>query len=114
MGARGPKGLSARDWLLGSRPRRLVLEAVLADPGHTWLLKELVELSGVGARGLDAHLRGLEALGVIERDVAGWRAAAPGPPFAVPLQAFLVALGEVSDKVAVDDLLTTNAGDAED
>jgi hypothetical protein len=103
VGARGPKELSARDWLLGSRPRRLALEALLSVPPRAWRVQELVERCGVGSRGLDSHLRGLEHLGLAVRTEAGWVAPARSSPLARPLRALLRALEHV-DEVGLDEL----------
>jgi hypothetical protein len=64
-GKRGPKPLTARDWVFGSRPRRLALRFVLtaeaAEKG--WSKAQIARGSGVGPHGgADEHIEGLLAL----------------------------------------------------
>lgn len=81
-----------------------MLEAVLSDPGRVWSVGDLVARCDVGDRGLDAHLRGLEALDLVEHLPTGWQAASPGSPLAEVLTSLADALQDVSDAVPVTDL----------
>jgi DNA-binding HxlR family transcriptional regulator len=70
MGARGSKPLSDRDWLIGARPRRLLLRHLLLGetPKGGWTLDALTSACGVGERGLDRHLSRLERLRLVRRE----------------------------------------------
>lgn len=79
-GKRGAKQLTARDWLFGSRPRRLALALVLSrkTPAEGWTKTELAGHCEVGARGgVDEHVQGLVALGVLEKRGARYVPAMP-------------------------------------
>ena len=79
---RGVKPLTARDWLFGSRTRRLALRFLLyAEPAGTgWTKSEIAEQCGVSRNGgIDEHLDGFVALGLLhERAGRFW----PGDPAA--------------------------------
>lgn len=81
-GNRGSKPLTYRDWLFGSRPRRLLLSYVLANrPGKDgWSKAALAGQAGVHPKGgVDEHVRGLLALDLLEdRDGRYW------PPTSMP------------------------------
>lgn len=62
---RGAKKLTSRDWIFGSRPRRLLLKFVLEnEPGpEGWTKAALAEQAEVHPKGgIDEHVRGLVAL----------------------------------------------------
>ncbi len=68
---RGPKPLTARDWIFGSRPRRLALHFVLnATPSKKgWSKSDIAESCGVSKNGgADDHIRGLVALGLLSEE----------------------------------------------
>lgn len=100
MGERGSKSLSDRDWLLGARPRRLLLHALLVrpTPQQGWPLETLTRLCEVGDRGLDRHLARLEGLEIVSRNGRNWRPVAPTSPLMEALVALVVALEDVSDQ----------------
>lgn len=96
--ARGRKALSDRDWLFGSRPRRLALEALFAAPGQQWSKAALARAAEVSPHGgIDEHVEGLTRIGLLERDGRGYRLAEPLPPYAASLGALLRELGGVRD-----------------
>ena len=75
-GKRGAKLLTARDWIFGSRPRRLLLGLALSAqaPEGGWSKAEIARNCGVGQHGgADEHINGLVALGLlIERNGRYW------------------------------------------
>lgn len=106
-GKRGAKPLTARDWLFGSRPRRLALKHVLANkpPATGWTKTELAERCEVGAKGgIDEHIRGLLALRVLEEKDGRYLPAAPPSALARRLAA-LVAEVEALPEVRIVELL---------
>jgi hypothetical protein len=98
VGDRGPKHVSDRDWIFGSRPRRLALAAILAPGPAEWSRSTLADAAEVTLRGIDGHLDGFCRLGLIEQTVAGYRRASPMPPLAKDLRRVLAQL----DAVAAD------------
>jgi hypothetical protein len=79
---RGPKPLTARDWIFGSRPRRLALRFILrSEPGDAgWTKSEIADQSGVSKHGgIDEHVDGLVALGLLCEHNGRYR---PGDPTA--------------------------------
>jgi hypothetical protein len=65
----GPKTLSARDWLFGSRPRRLLIQRAVgpAPPAAGWTKTQLAKAADVSPNGgVDAHVDALESLGLLE------------------------------------------------
>ncbi len=94
MGQRGPKLLTARDWLFGSRPRRLALATILSPrpPEAGWTREQLAAAAEVSLRGVDAHLDGFRRLGLIERTATGYRAVRPSPELAGDLRRLLRTL----------------------
>ena len=103
VGDRGPKHLTPRDWLFGSRPRRLALAAILLGrtPVGGWTREDLASAAKVTLRGIDAHLDGFERLGLIERDGRAFRLVA-GAPLVTDLQRLLRSLeSSTSDDRAV-------------
>ena len=72
---RGRKPLGTRDWIFGSAPRRALLTAILRDaPGATgWTKTDLARAAGVHAKGgVDEHVAGLAALGLLQRREGRW------------------------------------------
>jgi hypothetical protein len=95
---RGAKPLSARDWLFGSRPRRLALEALLAEPGRRWSKAALARAAGVDPRGgIDEHVVGFATIGLLVREDGGYVLAEPLPGFAGALRALLGELSAIPD-----------------
>jgi DNA-binding HxlR family transcriptional regulator len=101
MGERGSKRLTDRDWLFGARPRRLVLETLLLhEPWKAeWTVDALCGLCEVGPRGLDAHLRTLERLGLVSRERGRVAVCQPIPPLGADLKALLTRLRALPDVV---------------
>lgn len=69
-GKRGSKPVTARDWLFGSRPRRLALCFVLtqAPPTRGWTKSQIADAAEVSANGgVDEHVRGLVAIGLLKQ-----------------------------------------------
>lgn len=108
---RGPKPLTARDWIFGSRPRRLALRFVLrSDPGELgWTKSEIAEQCGVSKNGgADEHIDGLVALGLLTERAGRYR---PGDP-AVALHARLLELVQELEHVPerrIDELLSKSS-----
>lgn len=98
MGARGVKALSSRDWLFGSRPRRLALEALVAEPNRAWTKADLARAAGVSVHGgIDEHVAGFARVGLLVRDGASWRLAQPRGPVAGALEGLLDAIRPLPD-----------------
>jgi hypothetical protein len=86
----GVKPLSARDWLFGSRPRRVALETLLADPQRNWSKADLARAVGVSPHGgIDEQIAGLSRLGLLAEDGRGWRLADPDGPLVKSLKRLL-------------------------
>jgi hypothetical protein len=108
---RGAKPLTARDWLFGSRPRRLALRFVLygepTDAG--WTKSEIAAQCGVSKNGgIDEHIDGLVALGLLREQSGRYR---PGDP-AVALHARVLELLEELEHVPerrIEELLRSHA-----
>ena len=95
---RGAKALSDRDWLFGSRPRRLALEALFAAPGERWSKAALARAADVSPNGgIDEHVAGLTRIGLLVRDGRGFRLADPLPSYASSLGELLDELQRVRD-----------------
>jgi len=95
----GVKPLADRDWLFGSRPRRLALEALLRAQDERWSKAALTRAASVSPHGgIDEHLAGFIRIGlVVERDGA-YALADPPPAFVGSLAALLTALGGLPDR----------------
>lgn len=68
---RGPKPVTARDWLFGSRPRRLAVRFVLGnEPGKAgWTKSEIATQCEVDIHGgITSHLDGLVAIGLLREN----------------------------------------------
>jgi hypothetical protein len=91
--ARGRKALTDRDWLFGSRPRRLALEALFAAPDREWSKAALARAAGVSAHGgIDEHVTGFTRIGLLVRDGDVFRLANPLPSYAASLARLLEEL----------------------
>lgn len=98
MASRGVKPLSSRDWLLGSRPRRLALQALLENPERAWSKADLAQACGVSPNGgIDDQIDGLVRVGLLAADGRQWRLSAPDSPLAERLSALLLALADLPD-----------------
>jgi len=79
---RGAKRVTARDWIFGSRPRRLALRFVLSSTplGEGWTKSDIAERCEVSRHGgADEHIRGLVALGLLsERGGRYWPGQSAG------------------------------------
>lgn len=76
-GKRGAKELTARDWIFGSRPRRLALRFVLDEqaPTEGWTKAEIARAAGVSPKGgADEHVVGLQALRLLAKNDGRYRA----------------------------------------
>lgn len=97
---RGAKSLTSRDWIFGSRPRRLVLSFVLGSKPTAggWSKAALAREAGVHPKGgIDEHVRGLVALRLLrERDGRYWPIE-PSPRLAVQLKRVLRELEELPE-----------------
>lgn len=96
----GAKPLTRRDWLFGSRPRRMALEALLAEgPGEKWSKARLARAADVSPHGgIDEHVEGFVQIGLIERRDGGYALADPPPPYLDSLAALLAQLHGLPDR----------------
>jgi hypothetical protein len=102
MSKRGAKVVSDRDWLFGSRPRRLALEALLRDPDRSWSKADLARAADVSPKGgIDEHLAGFVRIGLVEPRDRGYRLADPPPPFMPSLRRLLGELTALPDDRSV-------------
>lgn len=100
-GKRGAKPLTSRDWLFGSRPRRLVLRFVLTnEPGDDgWSKATLARHAEVHPKGgIDEHVRGLVALRLLREQGGRFWPANPPPELAAHLMPVLRELEEFPDR----------------
>lgn len=99
---RGAKVLTPRDWLFGSRPRRIALEALLAEgPGESWSKARLARAAGVSPHGgIDEHVAGFLDIGLLERRGGGYGLADPPPPYLDSLTKLLRELRRLPDDAA--------------
>lgn len=107
-GKRGPKPLSARDWVFGSRPRRLALRfaltATTAEKG--WSKAQIARGSGVGEHGgADEHIEGLLALELLVEHNGRYWPVQPRSELGQRIEALLGELEAVPEK-RVAELLT--------
>jgi hypothetical protein len=68
--------VGVRDWLFGSAPRRSLLRVVLVDPvpAQGWTKADLARAAGVSVKGgVDDHVAGLAALGLVSAEAGRWR-----------------------------------------
>lgn len=75
-GQRGSKALTARDWLFGSRPRRLILRFMLDNepPKEGWTKSDIAGGCGLSKNGgATDHIRGLVALELLEEEDGRYR-----------------------------------------
>jgi hypothetical protein len=97
---RGAKRLTSRDWIFGSRPRRLVLEFVLSnEPGEEgWTKTALAKQAEVHPKGgIDEHVRGLVALELLEERQGRYWPSDRGPGLAEELRRLLRELERVPE-----------------
>jgi hypothetical protein len=95
---RGPKELAARDWVFGSRPRRLLVAKVVAanPPAAGWSKTDLAKIAGVSANGgVDDHVEALTLLGLL---VAQDRRLYAPAELAEALEKLMKLLEPLSDK----------------
>src|SRR3954451_17412044 len=99
-GRRGSKPLADRDWLFGSRPRRLALEALLAGDAKTrWSKAQLARAAGVSPHGgIDEQVNGLVRIGLLEPRDGGYRLADPPVGYLDSLSQLLTDLGQLRDR----------------
>lgn len=97
---RGAKRLTTRDWLFGSRPRRMALEALLVEqPGARWSKARLARAAGVSPHGgIDEHVEGLVRIGLLERRDGGYAVADPPPPYLDSLATLLAEVRRLPDR----------------
>lgn len=106
----GSKPLSTRDWIFGSRPRRLLLERAIAgrSPRDGWNKTELAALAEVTPNGgVDEHVAGLVAVGLLDGQEGRWCVPAPRPPLAGAVARVVGLLGGFSDDPAPGRHLTS-------
>lgn len=102
---RGAKSVSPRDWIFGSRPRRLALRFVLDSdpPADGWSKSQLAVHAEVSPNGgIDEHVRGLLDLGLlvpVDDDAARVRytRAEPNNRLEAPLRTLLDLLDSLPD-----------------
>lgn len=107
----GPKQLSERDWIFGSRPRRLLLERAIAKRPRVdgWTKTELAKLAEVTANGgVDEHVAGMAAVGLLDERGGRWYVPTPRPHLAGALGRVLRLLSELSDEVDADPVSQRN------
>ena len=78
-GKRGRKPLGRRDWIFGSAPRRALLREVLGGPAPTggWTKADLARAAGLTTKGgVDEHVAGFAAIGLLHHDAGRWHARA--------------------------------------
>ena len=98
---RGVKPLMARDWIFGSRPRRLALRFVFSNqpPSGGWTKTDIAAGCGVSKHGgADEHIEGLLALGLLTVDGGRYRPGSPTSSLRVHLSKLVAALEDVPDQ----------------
>lgn len=109
---RGAKKLTSRDWLFGSRPRRLVLQFVLSNkPGpEGWTKTALAAQAEVHPKGgIDEHVRGLVALELLRENQGRYWPAQPSPALAKKLKGLLRELDHVPENRTTAGAKSTGA-----
>ena len=109
---RGAKPLTARDWLFGSRPRRLVLRFVLDNepPKRGWTKTDIAEGCGLSRNGGAAkHIRGLVALDLLDEEDGRYRPGALDAALFARVAALVDELERVPD-IAIDQVLRRKPG----
>jgi hypothetical protein len=103
----GPKPLSRRDWLFGSRPRRLLIEYTLSKtpPAGGWTKSALARACGTSVHGgVDGHVEGLHDLGLLVPSATGaWLPSSPPPRLATALVRVTRLLVPLPDVRSVPD-----------
>jgi hypothetical protein len=98
---RGAKPLTARDWIFGSRPRRLALHFVLhATPSDAgWTKSAIAERCGVSKNGgADEHIRGFVALGLLSEHGGRYWPGDPASALGGRVAALIDELEHVPDR----------------
>lgn len=106
-GQRGAKALTARDWLFGSRPRRLVLRFVLDNepPPDGWTKTDIAEGCGLSKYGgATDHIRGLVALDLLGEENGRYRSSSLDGALFARVAALVDELEDVPD-IPVDEVL---------
>lgn len=106
-GQRGAKALTARDWLFGSRPRRLVLRFVLDNepPKEGWTKTDIAAGCGLSKNGgATDHIRGLVALDLLDEEDGRYRTGALDGALLARVAALVDELEHVPD-VPIDEVL---------
>jgi len=100
-GKRGAKRVTARDWVFGSRPRRLALQLVLNEkpPKEGWTKTQIAARCEVGPKGgADEHVRGLLALELLTERDGRYVPAKPKSPLAKRLALLVGELESVPEE----------------
>jgi hypothetical protein len=97
---RGAQPLTDRDWLFGSRPRRLALEALLAaGPTSSWSKAALSREAGVSPHGgIDEHVEGFVRIGLLQARAGHYAISEPFPAFVASLADLLAELRGLPDR----------------
>jgi hypothetical protein len=104
---RGAKKLTARDWLFGSRPRRLILRFVLdhQPPEGGWTKTDIAERCGLSKYGgATDHIRGLVALDLLYEENGRYRVGPIDGALFARVAALVDELERVPDR-GIDELL---------
>jgi hypothetical protein len=112
-GKRGAKAVTARDWLFGSRPRRLILRFLLHIPAppEGWTKSQIAAACDLSPYGGATHnVDGLVALGLLCEDEGRYKPA--GLEFAL-LARVAAVLDELENvpEVSIDALLAGRLAD---
>lgn len=111
-GQRGAKPVTARDWLFGSRPRRLVLRFVFDNtpPDKGWTKTEIAESCDLSKHGGAAgHIRGLVALDLLSEDEGRYWPGRIDSALFIRVAALVDELERVPDR-RIDELLEEKGG----
>lgn len=103
----------ARDWIFGSRPRRLVLRFVLdnAPPKQGWTKTKIAEGCGLSKNGgATDHIRGLVALDLLSEEAGRYRLGRLDSALFVRVAALVDELEHVPDDRRIDELLGERSG----
>ena len=97
-GKRGPKPLGRRDWIFGSAPRRTLLQTVLVRPAPAagWTKADLAREAGVSTKGgVDDHVAGMTALGLLVAGADGRLRPGERTPLAAALRRVLSEIDRI-------------------
>jgi hypothetical protein len=106
-GKRGAKAVTARDWLFGSRPRRLILRFLLHTPAprEGWTKAQIAAACDLSPHGGATHnVDGLVALGLLSEEQGRYRPVGLEVALLSRVAAVLDELERVPD-VSIDALL---------